>query len=68
MRVRNAKLIEHFSLRKTFRYSELSRSLFSRIWTEYGEILVISPHSVRMRENADQNKSEYGHFSYLLSF
>ena len=25
---------------------------FSRIWTEYGEILHISPHSVRMRENA----------------
>ena len=22
----------------------------------------ISPHSVRMRENADQNNSEYGHF------
>ena len=25
---------------------------FSRIWTEYGEILCISPYSVRMRENA----------------
>ena len=36
--------------------------LIFRIWTEYGEILFISPYSVRMRENADQNNSEYGHF------
>ena len=35
---------------------------FSRIRTGYGEILRISPHSVRMRENAEQNNSEYGHF------
>ena len=34
-----------------------------RIWAEYGEILRISPYSVRMRENADQNNSEYRHFS-----
>ena len=26
------------------------------------EILRISPHSVRMQENVDQNNSEYGHF------
>ena len=26
------------------------------------EIRSISPYSVRMRENADQNNSEYGHF------
>ena len=38
------------------------RSVFSRIRTEYGEILRISPYSVQMRENADQNNSEYGHF------
>ena len=39
--------------------------MFSRIWTEYGgilRILRISPYSVRMWENADQNKSEYGYF------
>ena len=29
-------------------------SVFSRIWTEYGEKLCISPYSVRMRENTDQ--------------
>ena len=35
-------------------YSELFWSVFCRIWTEYGEVL--------MRENTDQNNSEYGHF------
>ena len=45
-------------LRKKCPYSELFWSVFSRIWTEYGEILRISPYSVRMRENADQNNSE----------
>ena len=27
----------------------------------------ISPYSVRMRENADQNNSEYGHFYAVLT-
>ena len=31
-------------------------SLFSHIWTEYGEIRSISPYSVRMRENTDQKE------------
>ena len=31
-------------------------SVFSQIWTEYGEIRSISSYSVRMRENADQKK------------
>ena len=35
---------------------------FSHIRTEYGEIQSISPYSVRMRENTDQNNSEYGLF------
>ena len=43
-------------------YSELFCATFPRIRTEYGEILRISPYSVRMRENADQNNFEYGHF------
>ena len=43
-------------------YSELFWSVFSRIRSEYGEILGISPYSVRVRENTDQNNSEYGHF------
>ena len=43
--------------------SELFWSVFSRIRTEYGEILHISPYSVRMPENMDQNNSKNGHFS-----
>ena len=35
---------------------------FSRIRTEYGKIRSISPYSVQMWENGDQNYSEYGHF------
>ena len=31
-------------------------SVFSRIGTEYGEILRISPYSGRMLENADQKR------------
>ena len=44
-------------------YSEFFWSAFSRIVTEYGEILRISLYSVQMRENTDQKNSEYGHFS-----
>ena len=49
--------ILYFSLREKCPYSA-----FSRIRTEYREILRISPYSVRMRENKEQNNSEYGHF------
>ena len=48
-------------MREKCPYSELFWSAFSRIWTEYGEYGV-SPYSVRMRENANQNNYEYGHF------
>ena len=50
-------------LRKKCPNSELFWSAFSRIRTEYGEVRSISPYSVRMQENADQNNFEYGHFS-----
>ena len=43
-------------------YSEISWSVISRIRAEYGETLRISPYSVWMRENADQNNFEYGQF------
>ena len=46
------------SLREKCPYSEFFWSVFSRIWTEYGEILLIG----RMRENMDQKNSEYGRF------
>ena len=47
--------ILRFSLRERCPHSELVWSVFSRIWTKYGEI-------VRMWENTDQNNTEYGHF------
>ena len=50
------------SLREKFLYSELFCPVFSGIRTEYGKIRSISPYSVQMRENADRNNSEYGHF------
>ena len=43
-------------------YSELFWSAFSSIRTELREIRCISPYSVRMRENMDQNNSKYGLF------
>ena len=49
-------------LRKKCPHSELFWSAFFGIRTEYGGILCISPYSVRVRENSDQNNSEYGHF------
>ena len=42
------------SLHEKCRYSEFFWSVFSRIWTEYWEIVRISPYSVEMRENTDQ--------------
>ena len=50
-----------YSPRKMRPYSKLFWSAFSRIWPEYGKILGISPYSVRMRKNTDQNNSEYRH-------
>ena len=52
----------NYSLRQKGPYSELFSSVFSRIRTEYEEILLISPYSVQIRESTDQNNSEYGHF------
>ena len=57
----------YISLRKKCPYSEFFWSVFSRIWAEYGEIRSVSPYSVRMWENADQNNSKYGHFSGSVS-
>ena len=49
-------------------YSKFFWSVFSSIRTEYGDILRISPYSVRMRENMDQKNSECGHFSCSVFF
>ena len=48
-------------------YSGLFWSVFSRIRTENGEIRIVSPYSVQMRKNMDQNNSKYGHFSRGVS-
>ena len=50
------------ALREKCRYLELFWVVFSSIQTKYGEILLISQYSVRMRENTDQNNYEYGYF------
>ena len=62
------KHIVYLVLREKCPYLELFWSAFSRIRTEYGEILRISPYSVRMQENADQNNSEYRHFLRNVTF
>ena len=54
---------QYNTLRKRCPYSELFLSVFSRIQTECGEMLRISPYWVRIRENTDQNNSKYRHFS-----
>ena len=51
---------ETFALRKKCPYSKLFWFIFSHIRTEYG--LCISPYSVRMQENMDQNNFKYWHF------
>ena len=50
------------ALREMCPYSELFWSAFSRIRTEYGEIICLSVFCLNA-ENADQNNSNYGHFS-----
>ena len=55
------------SLRKKCPYSEFFCSVFSHVRTEYGEVLRLSPYSVRMRENKDKKNSEYGHLSHSES-
>ena len=52
----------NFTLRENCPYLGFFWSAFSRIRTEYGEILRISSYSFRMRENTDQKNSEYEHF------
>ena len=56
----------YLALREKCPYLELFWSAFSCVRTEYGEILCISPYSVQMLENTDQNNSEYGHFLHQV--
>ena len=59
---------EYLILRKKYPYSELFLSVFSHIQTEYGEIRSISPYSVQMGENTDQNDYQYRHFSHSVMY
>ena len=56
------RIFVYITLREKYLYLELLWSVFSGIRTEYEEILHFSPYLVRMRENTDQNNTEYGHF------
>ena len=62
------------TLREKGLYSEFLWSVFSRIQTEYREILRIITYSVQMQENTDQKNSEYepflrsGRLIYSLEF
>ena len=54
---------------KSTRIRSIFWSVFSCIQTEYGEILRISPYSVRMRENTDQKKLRiWTHFTQCTRF
>ena len=57
-----------FALHEKCLYSDLLLFAFSRIRTEYGEILRIYLYSVWMLENTDQNNSEYGHFLRSVNY
>ena len=52
--VHNSSCSRRCSLSEKCPYLDLFWSAFSRIRTEYGKILRISPYSVRMRENTEQ--------------
>ena len=52
-----------FSLRKKCPNTEFFWSMFSRTWTEYGDIRSKFPYSVQIRKNTDQKNSVFGHIS-----
>ena len=63
------KMLIYVSLRTKFPYLELFCSAFSpHSDSVRREIRSISPYSVWMRENADSNNSERGHFSRSVWF
>ena len=47
------------TLRKKCPYLELFWSVFSGIWTEFGEMGSVCPHPVRTRGNAGQNTDTF---------
>ena len=59
--VQEVEITRNIALREKCPYSELFWSSFSRVWTEYEEILGISLYSVRMWKNAEQNATQRWH-------
>ena len=57
-----------FTLRKKCSYLEFFLSRFSRIWTEYEDVLCLSLYSVQMWEAEDQRNTEYIHFLRSVKF
>ena len=57
----------YLSLSKMCANTEFFWSIFSRIWTEYGDLFHWSPYSVQMRKNTDQKNSVFGRYSCSLS-
>ena len=47
-------------LRKKCPYLEFFRSVFSRTWVGYKDLLCKSPYSIQIQENADHKNSECG--------
>ena len=54
------------SLSKKCSYSEFSCSVFSRIWTEYEDLLYKSPYLIQMWENAEQKPMNRNTFYAVL--
>ena len=50
-------------IREKFPYLEILWSVFSRIWTEYRDLLSKSLYSIRLQEKTNQKNSEYGNIS-----
>ena len=61
MRSNQCSIQGHYHCVKSVRIPSYS-AVFSRSRTEYEDIQSISPYSVRMPEETDQNNSKYGHF------
>ena len=53
-------------LRESVQIRSFFWSVFSPIRTEYGEIRLISPYSVRMRKIRTRKNSVFGHFSHSV--
>ena len=56
--------LENFALPGKCLYFKFFWSVFSCIWTEYGDLICKFPFLVRIRENKGQKNFEHEHFLY----